>query len=204
MVEDLRKTLRARPVSWLDGRIAASSGWGCRAGLKPRLLRSSAVMALLMTVSLGLAACGSPRVTTNGFLFAGLDLAGLNADGATCEDVYRILGTPTARRNFTGEPFGNDIWFYVGQRVSYYAFFVPEVIEQQVLVVRYDSVIGSGSAACGANPNVVNVENYSEEKFRNMEFSQDATVVVGNTRTLLQELFGDIGRFSTPSVQSAP
>ena len=201
MVGDLRKMVRARSAFRLDGRRAASSAAGCRAGVQLWLLRSSAVTALLLAVALGLTACGSPRVTTNGFLFAGLDLAGLDADGATCEDIYRILRTPTARRSFTGEPFGNDMWFYVGQRVSYYAFFSPEVIEQRVLVVHYDSVIDSGSAACGANPNVAKMENYSENQFRNMEFSQDATVVVGNTRTLLQELFGDIGRFSTPSVQ---
>lgn len=165
------------------------------------LLRISPLALPLIALLVALAACGSPRVTTNGFLFSGLDLSFLEEDGVTCEDVLAALGTPTARRHFTGEPFGNDAWFYIGQRVSYYAFLKPDVIEQRVLAVLFDAEIDAARSNCGDNPPVLAVANYGDNELRNMVFNPDATVVVGNTRTLLQELFGDIGRFSTPTVQ---
>lgn len=164
-------------------------------------MRISPIALSLIALTAVLAACGSPRVTTNGFLYSGLDLSFLENEGTTCEEVYTALGTPTAVRHFTGEPFGNDAWFYIGQRVSYYAFFSPEVIEQRVLMVRFDAQIDAEVSICGDNPTVVEAADFSENAFRNMAFNPDATVVVGNTRTLLQELFGDIGRFSAPSVR---
>ncbi len=165
------------------------------------MLRKSLTALPLFAVLLLVSACGSPRVTTNGFLFTGLDLSFLEDGGVTCRDVYQTLGTPTARRHFTGEPFGSDVWFYMGQRVSYYAFFQPEVIDQHVLAVRFDGEIDSASSVCGDNPAVADVATVEENEFRHMEFNPDSTVVIGNTRTLLQELFGDIGRFSRPGVQ---
>ncbi len=177
----------------MPGPVNAEAGRRCLR----RMLAASGLVALIA----GLAACGGPRVTTSGFLFSGVDLAFLQDEQTTCEDVYSVLGTPTARRQFTGGAFGNAAWFYVSQRVSYYAFFEPEVIEQRVLVVQYDADIESGPSVCGANPQVADVQTLTENDFRNMEFDPDATVVVGNTRTLLQELFGDIGRFSTPAVR---
>ena len=164
-------------------------------------MRISPIALSLIALTAVLAACGSPRVTTNGFLYSGLDLSFLENEGTTCEEVYTTLGTPTAVRQFTGEPFGDDAWFYIGQRVSYYAFFTPEVVEQRVLMVRFDAQIDSAASICGNNPTVVEAADFGENEFRNMEFNPDATVVVGNTRTLLQELFGDIGRFSTPAVR---
>ena len=155
----------------------------------------------LVSLTAALAACGSPRVTTNGFLYSGLDLSFLENAGTTCEEVYAALGTPTAVRQFTGGPFGRDAWFYIGQRVSYYAFFSPEVVEQRVLMVRFDADIDAEMSVCGDNPTVAETADFSEHEFRNMTFNPDATVVVGNTRTLLQELFGDIGRFSAPAVR---
>ena len=164
-------------------------------------MRISPIALSLVALTAMLAACGSPRVTTNGFLYSGLDLSFLANEGTTCQEVYTALGTPTAVRHFTGEPFGNDAWFYIGQRVSYYAFFSPEVIDQRVLMVRFDAQIDSTASICGDNPTVAQAADFSENEFRNMAFNRDATVVVGNTRTLLQELFGDIGRFSTPVVR---
>lgn len=164
-------------------------------------MRISPIALPLIALTAVLAACGSPRVTTNGFLYSGLDLSFLENEGTTCEEVYTALGTPTAVRHFTGGPFGNDAWFYIGQRVSYYAFFSPEVVEQRVLMVRFDAQIDAAASICGDNPTVVEAADFSENELRNMEFNPDATVVVGNTRTLLQELFGDIGRFSTPAVR---
>ena len=51
---------------------------------------------------------------------------------------WRHWERPPHGRHFTGEPFGNDAWFYIGQRVSYYAFLKPDVIEQRVLAVLFD------------------------------------------------------------------
>ena len=164
-------------------------------------MRISPIALPLIALTAVLAACGSPRVTTNGFLYSGLDLSFLENEGTTCEEVYTALRTPTAIRQFTGEPFGNDAWFYIGQRVSYYAFFSPEVVEQRVLMVRFDAQIDSAASICGDDPTVAETADFSENELRNMAFNPDATVVVGNTRTLLQELFGDIGRFSTPTVR---
>ena len=69
--------------------------------------------------------------------------------------------------------------------------------------MRYCSTaeIDAARSNCGDNPTVLAVADYGDNELRNMVFNPDATVVVGNTRTLLQELFGDIGRFSTPTVQ---
>ncbi len=165
------------------------------------MLRRSLTTSSLLVVLMLVMACGSPRVTTNGFLFTGIDLSFLEDEDVTCRDVYRALGTPTARRNFTGEPFGGEVWFYIGQRVSYYAFLAPEVVEQRVLAVQFDGEIDAVSPDCGDDPAVTEVRTVDGNEFRHMMFNPNATAVIGNTRTLLQELFGDIGRFSRPGVQ---
>ena len=68
-------------------------------------------------------------------------------------------------------------------------------------MVRFDAEIDTAVSICGDNPTTVEAADYSQNEFRDMAFNPNAAVAVGNTRTLLQELFGHIGRFSAPSVR---
>lgn len=154
--------------------------------------------ALLLVLALAASACGSPRVATNGFVFSGLDLAFLDGEGTTCLEVLENLGTPTLERNFTGEPFGFDTWFYLGQKTSFYAYHEPEVIEKQVLAVRFAEPLGAGETVCGVDPEVVEVEHLTLEDGREFAFREEITPTEGNERSGLQRFLGDIGRFSRP------
>lgn len=154
--------------------------------------------ALLLALALAASACGSPRISTNGFVFSGLDLAFLEEGGTACSEVLGNLGTPTLARNFTGGPFGADTWFYMGQKTSFYAYHKPEVIEAQVLAVRFAGAFGEGETACGADPRVADVQQLTLADGRVFSFREDFTPTAGNERSLLQQFLGDIGRFSRP------
>ena len=63
-----------------------------------------------------------------------------NSSGTTTRDqVVKILGTPSS----TGV-FDDKSWFYISRKTKQLAFLDPDVLDQQVYVVRFD---GNGVVA---------------------------------------------------------
>lgn len=95
--------------------------------------------------------------------------------------VASILGTPS-----TVATFEDDTWYYVSRRTERIAFFEPEVVDQQVLVVKFDDT--------GL---VSDMKVYGLEDGQVVEPVDRVTPTAGRELTVLQQLFGNIGRFNT-------
>lgn len=95
--------------------------------------------------------------------------------------VAEILGSPSAVGTFD-----DKTWYYVGNRTETTAFFRPEVLDQQVLVVQFDDA--------GV---VSDMKLYGYEDAQAIEPVARQTPTHGKRLTFLQQLFGNLGRFNT-------
>ena len=96
--------------------------------------------------------------------------------------VATILGTPS-----TVSTFEDDTWYYVSRRTEQIAFFEPEVVDQQVVMVKF-----------GSDGLVSDMKVYGLEDGQIIEPVERTTPTSGRELTVLQQLFGNIGRFATP------
>jgi outer membrane protein assembly factor BamE (lipoprotein component of BamABCDE complex) len=103
------------------------------------------------------------------------------------DSVLTTLGRPT----FTGQFDQND-WYYVSRNTRNLAFNMPVPKEQTVLRIRFD-----------AAGNVVAVDRKGMEQVASIDPSDDTTPTLGRDRSLIQELFGNIGAVGAAG-QGAP
>jgi outer membrane protein assembly factor BamE (lipoprotein component of BamABCDE complex) len=93
------------------------------------------------------------------------------------ESVTGTLGRPT----FVGQ-FDQRDWYYVSRNTRQLAFYMPRPSEQTVLHIRFD-----------AAGNVEQVNRTGLELVSNISPSGETTPTLGTNRSLLEELFGNIG-----------
>ncbi|MCR0980438.1 outer membrane protein assembly factor BamE [Roseomonas populi] len=94
-------------------------------------------------------------------------------------DVTALLGSPTATSTFDGRE-----WYYISSTTHIRPARTPGIDNQRVVIVRFDE-----------RDIVRGVEQKGEDDMRNIAMSERTTPVPGNDRSLLQALFGNIGRF---------
>lgn len=93
-------------------------------------------LSLLLTALAGAAAISgcSPAVEQRGNLPTEDKMAEIHAGSTTKDEVTKILGTPSSV-----SVFNNDkSWYYISRRTAQTAFFTPDVLDQQVYIVRFD------------------------------------------------------------------
>jgi len=100
-------------------------------------------------------------------------------------DVTAVLGSPSATSTFDAAE-----WYYISSTTHIRPGRVPGVENQRVVVVRFDEA--------GI---VRGIEERGERDMRNVAVVDRTTPVPGNERTLLQALFGNIGRFGPGGAQ---
>lgn len=93
------------------------------------------------------------------------------------ESVTKTLGRPS----FTGQFDAND-WYYVARDTKTVAFRSQRVLDQDVLLIRFD---GAG--------NVASVNTTDESLVVNISPVGDKTPTLGRRRSFFDELFGNIG-----------
>jgi outer membrane protein assembly factor BamE (lipoprotein component of BamABCDE complex) len=105
------------------------------------------------------------------------------------DSVTGTLGRPT----FTGQfDQAQSDWYYVSRQTRAAAFTRPRAHTQTVLHVRFDQA-----------GNVATVQRTGMELVRNVEPDSRETPTLGRHRSLLQELFGNVGAVGQRG-QSAP
>lgn len=141
----------------------------------------------LLTVGglLVLAACGS-RITVNGNAPDEELLAEVRPGQVKRDDVREILGSPSVVATFDQEN-----WYYISQKTETFAFFEPDVLERRVVIVRFN---GEGVVSA--------VDNLTLEDGKDIQFVERETPTTGSEYSLIQQLFGNIGRFN-PGGQEA-
>ncbi len=146
-------------------------------------MRRIGTVSLFAFAALGLAAC-EPVVTNHGFAPQLADLDSIRAGEDTRGSVMRKLGRPS-----TVSSFDADAWYYEASRVETFAFYAPEVVDRKVVSVRFD-----------ADGLVTDVASYGIEDGRIIDLVTRRTPTYGRELTVLQQIFGNLGRFDAGSV----
>jgi len=128
---------------------------------------------------MALAAC-SPQIDQRGNLLDPDAVLAVQPGIQTKEQVAQLLGTPS-----TIATFNDKTWYYISKRTETTAFFAPDTTDQQVLVIKFN------------DSNVVeNVHLLGMHDAYEIEPVGRTTPTYGQKLTLLQQLFGNIGRFT--------
>jgi outer membrane protein assembly factor BamE (lipoprotein component of BamABCDE complex) len=140
-----------------------------------RLLRASAVA---LAVLAG-AAC-SPTIDNRGYVPDKEALERVKPGSQTRADVSELLGTPSSVT-----PFSDDTWIYIQRKTSTIAFLEPRVLEQNVVVIDFDDA--------GI---VKDVRRYTLEDGKLIDPVTRTTPAPGKELSFLEQLIGNVGRFS--------
>lgn len=145
-------------------------------------------LAFLLPLLLG--ACGvfQAPVVQRGNRITPDQLAEITPGVQTKADVRAVLGSPTQ----TGM-FGDDEWYYISSTTRQRPAGQLRVSDQQTVVVEFDR----GGA-------VRRVRTLDGADARDVQMVERETPVPGNERTLLQALFGNVGRFGAGALGAQP
>ncbi len=99
------------------------------------------------------------------------------------QDIVDMLGSPS-----TVSTFQDRKWYYIGQKTQEFAFLKPEVVDRSVLVVTFDEA-----------GYVDQTSHLTLADSQEIQPVDRTTPTEGRDLTLLQQLFGNLGRFGGPS-----
>ncbi len=142
------------------------------------MMRLSIASASLLLVAL-VAAC-APTIREHGQKLDEDAVARIRPGVTAREEVLRLMGSPTTVAAFDG-----SAWLYVSQKMAHKAFFRPELVDQKVVIVRFDE-----------RGIVSRVETRGLDEARAIEPVADATPTMGNELTIWEQFIGNIGRFN--------
>jgi outer membrane protein assembly factor BamE (lipoprotein component of BamABCDE complex) len=137
---------------------------------------------LILTTCAGLAAC-APTVNARGNMIKDYQLITLQPGTTTKSDVLRALGSPT-----TQDPFDENIWYYIGQTTEKKGILDPKVTDERIVMVDFD-------ATTGTIKTIKDVGGNRED----IPYEHRKTPTSGNEITVLQQFFGNLGKFNAAS-----
>jgi outer membrane protein assembly factor BamE (lipoprotein component of BamABCDE complex) len=135
---------------------------------------------LAATTLVAAAVACTPIVEVHGNKPPPEQLAQVKIGTSTREDIQALLGTPS---NIT--PFGEETWHYISAITEREAFFAPEVKERMVVTVVFDRA-----------GRVRAIDNRGLEDGKDVVPAGRETPTAGKEMTVLQQLMGNVGRFS--------
>ncbi|MFC3096864.1 outer membrane protein assembly factor BamE [Alteraurantiacibacter palmitatis] len=127
--------------------------------------------------ALTLAGCASIQ-NSRGYLIDEVLVASVQPGLDNRESVQGTLGRPTMQSQF-----GDPVWYYISSRTEQAPFTRPRIAGHTVLAIRYDE-----------RGNVLSVERSGVERVVRLNPDGRETPTLGRNRTLLQDLFGNIGQ----------
>lgn len=144
--------------------------------MRPTLFSSR--LLIIAAMALAVAACNA-NIAHRGYLAKPGAFAQVR-EGMAKSEVEGILGSPstTASVNFQG-----DSYYYISSTTEQKAFLNPEEVDRQVIAVRFDR-----------NDQVASLGQYGLEDGKVIDINSRTTPTKGRELTILQQLFGNIGR----------
>jgi outer membrane protein assembly factor BamE (lipoprotein component of BamABCDE complex) len=142
------------------------------------MILGTARRAAFTAFAVGLALAGCTRVKDHqGFVLDPTLVSAIQPGVDTKDSVSNTLGRPS----FTSE-FNDRDWYYLSRNTANMAFNTPRVSDQTVLHIRFDD-----------KGNVLSVDRRGLEQVASIRPYGDKTPTLGRHRSLLDELFGNIG-----------
>ena len=139
-----------------------------------------------LAMALFIAAC-APIVDSRGNLPETDDLDKIRVGSSTKDEVATVLGSPSSVATF--DP---NTWYYISKRTETVAFLRPETIDQKVLTVRFDEA--------GLVKEIVQTDRDAASEIDPIDRT---TPTSGQTFSIFQQLFGNLGRFGDAPPKSA-
>lgn len=130
----------------------------------------------------------SPTVVNHGYRLDPSRVASIRPGVSSREEVLRTLGSPSATATFDAKR-----WYYISQREEHSSFYRQELVAQDVVAITFDP-----------RGVVEEVEVRGLDQANQIDPSSDKTRTAGNELTLLQQIFGNIGRFNPTEGEAAP
>ncbi len=145
--------------------------------LPPR--RSPLRLALAGTAVLALAACSIP-IDQRGNLPEKTAIEQIQPGVTDKATVTRLLGSPSSIAAFDA-----DTWYYISQKSKSVAFFKPELLDQQVVAIKFDK-----------DGLVRDVRHRGMEDRQEVTPNPNATPAPGREFSFIEQLIGNFGKFS--------
>ncbi|MEO1224275.1 MAG: outer membrane protein assembly factor BamE [Pseudomonadota bacterium] len=146
--------------------------------------RTASRLGIVMAAAIAVTACAA-EVRNRGNLVEDRRLEQIQVGTSTAGDVLRTFGSPTAVATFD-----DGIWYYIGSRVEYFAFFEPDVLERRVIRVQFDTLSGV----------VTDLQVRTLEDGMEFAFEESETPTLGRQMGVLEQLFGNIGQFGAQTL----
>ncbi|WP_259779683.1 outer membrane protein assembly factor BamE [Aestuariispira ectoiniformans] len=140
-----------------------------------------ALKAFVAATGLALAVAGcSPKVAIRGNLPLPSQMEQVHVGSSNKAEVQRLLGSPS-----TVGTFDSQTWYYMSQRKEQWAFFEPEIVDHQVLVLYFDD-----------RGILQQMQHYTKDDLRKIALQERVTPTSGHSLGFIEQLLGNVGRFS--------
>lgn len=149
-----------------------------RGSRAPRRIAGASVMTL--ATAWLLSGCAG-EVDTHGDMVQNERLSQIVPQVHRRDDVLAVLGSPSTVSLLDGE-----VWYYIGDRRETLAFFKPEVLEKEMVIITFDP---AGS--------VVSVDKSTDDEGREIEVVERETPTNGSNLTMVEQFLGNLGRFNS-------
>lgn len=151
---------------------------GGRSGIAA-LAGSLAAPLMALTLALGATGCAGD-IAPHGNRPLDEALAQIEVGRHARGDVQALLGTPSAT-----SLFGGETWYYISNDITQVAFLAPEEVDRQVVAIRF-----------GDDGRIAEITRLTQADGQDVAISSRETPTRGTETTVLQELLGNIGRFT--------
>lgn len=149
-------------------------------------MKNSLQIFLILAASAALSAC-APTVNARGNMVKDYQMVTLHPGTSTKTDVLKAMGSPT-----TQDPFDENIWYYMGQVTEKKGIFDPKVTDERIVQVAFDET--------GLVKSIQDVGGHRDE----IPYERSKTKTSGNEVTLMQQFFGNLGRFNKEGDGASP
>ncbi len=140
----------------------------------------------IAVLGLALTAC-EPIKTNQGYRLDPEQLAQIEAGVTNKDSVQAIMGSPSSIATFQTE---GDAWYYISSKTEHLAFFAKEVKERDIVIVKFD-----------INDVVAEIKDLNKEDGQEIEIVERETPTGGRKLGLLEQIFGNLGRFNSSGEQ---
>ena len=94
--------------------------------------------------------------------------------------VARMIGSPSAVGIFD-----SSTWYYISHRTEQWAFFEPEITDQQIVIIDFDS-----------HGLLKDIKYYNKEDIRKIVMQERETPTTGHSLGIFEQLLGNFGKFN--------
>jgi outer membrane protein assembly factor BamE (lipoprotein component of BamABCDE complex) len=151
-------------------------------------MRRTVPLALAGILAVPLLAGCETIVDQRGFAPTPGSVEKLEVGSQSREDVVRLIGSPSSVATFNP-----NTWYYISQKQETWAFMKPVMLEQNVLQLSFNE---SGRLQA--------MKKYELADGKDIEMVSRITPTAGKELTVLEQIMGNVGRFSGPRQDTNP